>query len=33
MKKVITVLRYLLGIVLLINGVNMFMQFMPLPKT
>jgi putative oxidoreductase len=33
MKKwSITIARYLLGLVLLINGVNMFVQFMPLPN-
>ncbi len=33
MKNKVTIgLRYLLGIVLLINGINMFAQFMPLPN-
>ncbi len=31
-KTVTIVLRYLLGIALLVNGINMFLQFMPLPN-
>jgi hypothetical protein len=32
MKYLPTIVRYLLGIIFLINGVNMFAQFMPLPN-
>ncbi|MEZ4962884.1 MAG: hypothetical protein R2830_23865 [Saprospiraceae bacterium] len=32
MKYLPIIARYLLGIILLVNGVNMFAQFMPLPN-
>lgn len=32
-KKTVLIIRYLLGIVFLINGVNMFAQFMPMPNS
>jgi putative oxidoreductase len=32
MKFIPTIIRYLLGIIFLLNGVNMFAQFMPLPN-
>jgi hypothetical protein len=32
MKYLPTIIRYLLGVIFLVNGVNMFAQFMPLPN-
>lgn len=32
MRYLSTIARYLLGIIFLFNGINMFVQFMPLPN-